>query len=168
MATVNRNSDVIANAVATPVVRNNSHTNGVVKSAIGICTPAADDTSGSVHRYVRVPSNVRLADLKISAADASTAGKYDFGLYYPVDHANAGAVIDADCISNAFDLAGGPFYRASVLNVTDITIANSAKMLWQVAGLSADPGCDFDIAGTIDTTFNGAPTSVSVEAIYVE
>ena len=67
-----------------------------------------------------------------------------------------------------FDLSGGPFYWASVLVVGVVTIAEHAMPLWQVAGLSSDPNCDFDIAGTIETTFNGGPTSVGLKALFVQ
>ena len=166
MAVVDRNSDVIANMVATPAVFNDPHTHGLVREALGICTPAADDTQASVHRFVRIPTNARITDVLIAAADASSAGKYDFGFYYPAD-VNAGAVIDADALADAFDLSGGPFYWSEVRTVSIVTIAESEKPAWELAGLSADPGGYFDIAGTIDTTFNGGPTTVGLKVRYV-
>lgn len=166
MAVVDRNSDVIANMVATPALLNDPTYAGLVKEVIGTVTPAADDTQASVHRFVRVPSNARITDVLIAAADASTAGKYDIGVYYPAS-VNAGAVIDADAIADAFDLSGGPFYWSDVRTVSIVTIAESSYPLWQLAGLSSDPGGEFDIAGTIDTTFNGGPTIVGLKVRYI-
>lgn len=165
MAVTNRNSDFIANIVATPSVRNNSIRAGIMLEEIGLVTPAADDSATSIHRFLQVPTNSRLSDLLIAAADATTAGKYDIGLYYPVE--KGGAVIDVDAFAAAFDLSGGPFYWSSVLLVGVVTIAESVKPLWELAGLSADPGGYFDIAGTIETAFNGGPTSVGMKARYV-
>lgn len=166
MAVVDRTSDLITNATATPVVFNNSHSQGVLHEVVGIVTPAADDTQASVHRFVSVPSNCRISDVLISCADASTAGKYDIGVYYPTG-VSAGAVIDVDAIADAFDLAGGPFYDSSVRVVGVVTVAEMAYPLWQLAGLTADPGGYLDIVGTIDTTFNGAPTTVALKVKYV-
>lgn len=166
MAVVDRTSDLITNATATPVVFNNSHSQGVLHEVLGIVTPAADDTQASVHRFVSVPSNCRLSDVLISAADATTAGKYNIGIYYPTG-VNAGAVIDADALAAAYDLSGGPFYNASVLLVGVVTIAEMAYPLWQLAGLTADPGGYLDIVGTVETTFNGGPTTVGLKVKYV-
>lgn len=166
MAVTDRNSDAIANMVAVPPVLNNPTYKGQVYEAIGIVTPAADDTQASVHRFVRIPSNARITECLIAAADATTAGKYDIGVYYP-SGVNSGAVIDADAIADAFDLSGGPFYWSEVRTVSIVTIAESAYPLWQLAGLSSDPGGELDIAGTIDTTFNGGPTTVGLRVKYV-
>ena len=73
MAVVDRNSDVIANMVATPKVFNQPISKGVLKEVVGVVTPAADDTVASIHRFVRVPSNARISQVLISAADATTA-----------------------------------------------------------------------------------------------
>lgn len=166
MAVTNRNSDVIANLVATPSVRNNSiRSDGMLREAIGLVTPAADDTQASIHRFVRIPSNARITACLIAAADATTAGKYDIGFYRTAD--DGGAVVDADGLAAAFDLSGGPFYWSEVRLVGVVTIAESIKPAWELAGLSADPGGYLDIAGTIETTFNGGPTSVGLRVQYV-
>lgn len=162
----NRNSDVIANFVAVPSVMNDPTANGRVCQAIGIVTPAADDDDDSIHRFVRIPSCARISDVQIAAADATTGGKYDFGVYYP-EGVQSGAVIDRNVIAEAFDLTGGPFYWSSVLVVGVVTIAESALPLWQLAGLSSDPGGYLDIVGTIETVFNGGPTTVGLKVTYV-
>ena len=166
MAVTDRNSTFISNLTASPLVLNPAYSKGAIREVIGTVTPAADDTAASVHRFVRVPSNARVSDVLIAAADATTAGKYDIGVYRTSE--DGGAVVDADCFAAAFDLSGGPFYYSSVLTVSVVTIAESAQMLWQVAGLTEDPGCDFDVAGTIETTFNGGPTIVGMKVRFVQ
>lgn len=160
------NSDVIANMVAVPSVSNDPTYNGRRCQAMGIAAPAADQADDSLIRMVRVPSNCRIEDVRIAAADATTAGKVDLGVYYPA-HVNAGAVIDRDALAAAFDLSGGPFYYSSMLLVGVVTIAESAKPLWEVAGLSSDPGGDLDIVLTVETLFNGGPTSIGLKVDYV-
>lgn len=161
-----RNSDYIAQFATTPATMPDSHLCGLVREAIGVVTPDAAEADDSIHRFVRVPSNARVSEVLIAAADASTGGKYDFGLYYPTG-VNDGAVIDRDILAAAFDLAGGPFYWSNVMAVGTTSIANSVKPLWELAGLSSDPGGHFDIAGTVETVFNGGPTSVGLKVRFV-
>ena len=160
------NSDVITNLVAVPQVLNESISNGRKMEAIGVVTTTADQADDSILRMVRVPSNCRVSDIKIAAADASSTGKVDIGVYYP-SHVNAGAVIDRDAFAAAFDLTGGPFYYSSVVLVGVVTIAESAQPLWQVAGLSSDPGGELEIVATVETIFSGGPTSIGLKVDYV-
>lgn len=162
----NVNSDFIANLVAVPAVANDPIYNGRRCQAIGIAATAADQADDSEIRMVRVPSNCRIEDVKIAAADASTSGKVDLGVYYPA-HVNAGAVIDRDALAAAFDLTGGPFYYSSMLLVGVVTIAESAKPLWELAGLASDPGGELDIVLTVETVFSGGPTSIGLKVDYV-
>lgn len=162
------NSDVITNLVAVPQVLNESISNGRKMEAIGVVTTTADQADDSILRMVRVPSNCRVSDIRIAAADATTAGKVDIGVYYP-SHVNAGAVVDRDAFAAAFDLSGGPFYYSSVVffGAGVVTIAESAQPLWQVAGLSSDPGGELEIVATVETLFNGGPTSIGLKVDYV-
>lgn len=172
MAVVNRNSNTIANTVATPKVLNSPQVGGagILREVAGEVTPAADDTQASIHRFVRVPSNARVSEVLIAAADASTAGKYDIGLYKTAE--NGGAVVDADFFASAFDLANSADAVAGFADVTFesgvYTFAKAIQPLWQALGLSSDPNIEYDIAGTIETTFNGGPTSVLMRARYVD
>ena len=160
-------SDVMTNMVAVPVVLNESISNGRHMQALGVVTTAADQADDTIIRMVRVPSNCRISDIKIAAADATTAGKVDVGVYYPEYNSNGGTVVDRDILAAAFDLSGGPFYYSSVLLVGVVTIAKSAQPLWQVAGLSSDPGGELDIVMTVETLFNGGPTTIGLKVDYV-
>lgn len=172
MAVVNRKSADITSMDATPAVRTNSVTNGGrVRSYTNVITPATDDTTASIGRLVRVPSNCRVKQLRVKAADFTTAGVADIGLYYAVNHADypAGDVIDVDLFASAFDFAAssgaGVGEGTDLLNEsTNYTVAKQIQPLWQAAGLSVDPGGFFDIAYTITTTFNGGqPIYIDVE-----
>lgn len=171
MAVVDRNSNTIANTVATPKVLNSPQVGGagILREVAGLVTPAADDTQASVHRFVRVPSNARVSQILISAADATTAGKYDFGIYQTAD--NGGAVVDADFFGGAVDLAND---ADAVLGFHDITFESGqysftegSQPLWQALGLTSDPKREYDVAGTVETTFNGGPTAVLMRLRYV-
>jgi hypothetical protein len=172
MSVVDRNSNVIANAVATPKVLNQPAIGGasVLKEVAGLVTPAADDSQNAIHRFVRVPSNARISQVLLGAADATTAGAYNFGVYQTAE--NGGAVVDADLFGSAVDLANAADAVEGYMDITyeskEYTFAESIKPLWEVLGLSADPQRDYDIAGTISTTFNGGPTAVLLRVRYVQ
>jgi hypothetical protein len=168
MAQVNRNSNVIANAVATPRVPNQPAIGGAAQmmEVAGLVTCAADDAQNSIHRFVRVPSNARISQLLFSTADAATAGAINLGVYQTSE--NGGAVVDADLFASAIDLSGGPMLNLDCTYESgEYTYAESVKPLWEVLGLSADPCCDYDIAATISTTYNGAGTTQVLKVRYV-
>lgn len=172
MAVSDLNSTQIGNIIDnTPSVRNNSYeADGIVRSAIGLVTNAADDSATSVHRAVRVPSNARISSIKLTTGDATTAGAINLGIYYSDDNAASatGAVIDADLFASAFDLTGGPFAKTElVAESAEYTLAEQIQQLWEAAGLSSDPGGYFDIAATISTTYNGASVGQLYEVEYV-
>lgn len=168
MAIVDRNSTTIANTVATPPVALSPPRNAsALREVAAIITPAADDTAASIGRFFRVPSNARVSQLMISAADATTAGAINVGLYQTAE--NGGAVVDADLFAAAFNLASGPYNNSDItFQSGEYTYAESEKPLWEVLGLTADPQREYDVAYTISTTFNGGPTSVRLALRFVQ
>jgi hypothetical protein len=169
MAVVNRNSNLIANTVASPKVLN-APANGApaaLKETVGYVTPAADDTVASIHRFVRVPSNARISALRVTCAVATTAGAVDIGVYQTAE--NGGAVVDADYFASAQALSGAALADADLLNESGTnTLAKQVQPLWQALGLSADPMRDYDIAWTITTTFNGGPVAAKMAVRYTQ
>jgi hypothetical protein len=168
MAQVDRNSNVITNAVATPKTPNNPAVGGPAQmiEVAGLVTCAADDSANSIHRFVRVPSNARISQLLFSTADATTAGAINIGVYQTAE--NGGAVVDADLFASAVDLTGGPMLNLDVTYESgEYTYAESVKPLWEVLGLSSDPCREYDIAATISTTYNAAGTTQVLKVRYV-
>ena len=161
-----RNSTQITNARATPVVKSGPEIKGRLLSTLASLTAGASDTAASVFTLATVPSNAQIRSIKLSCADATTAGKLDMGVYQTPD--NGSASVDSDFFSNAFDLSAGPFNRAEMLaNQSAYTMAKRAQPLWQALGLSSDPHRDYDISATVDTTFNGGPTALLFEIEFV-
>lgn len=157
----------LTNAVASPRVPNNAAiAGGRMVEGIGVVTPAANQADDTIMRCVRVPSNARVSQILINAADATTAGKVDCGIYQTDE--NGGAVVDRDLFANAFDLTGGPFANTDItFESGEYTIAESEQPLWEVLGLSADPQREYDVALTVETLFNGGPTSIGLKVRYV-
>lgn len=167
MAVVNRSSGFITNADASPPVINDSYLRGQVNEAVGTITPATDDSATSIGRLVRVPSNCRLSKLELSAADFTTAGVADIGVYRSV--ADGGAVVDADFFASLLDFAAGSGLGThnDVTNESGTyTLAKQVQPLWQAVGLASDPGGYLDICYTITTNFNGGQ-QILAKATYV-
>lgn len=111
------------------------------------------DDIASIYRFGAIPSNAIIdpqSFLDYYAATGVTS--FDLGFYYP----NGGAVIDANNLVAALDihLAG----TGTLRSIGTLTLANSNKRVWELAGLSADPGGNIDIVGTI----NAAATATGV------
>lgn len=156
MATVDRNSAFITNRNATPRTISPPHLRGVLKEAIAVIAAATDDSATSVYRLATVPSNARISEILLSAADFTTAGAIHVGVHRTT--ADGGAVVDADLFASGVDLSGGPFANLDVTRenaTTNWTLADAEKALWQALGLSADPCIEYDITATISTNFNG-------------
>lgn len=166
MSVVNRTSTAVGNETATPKVLNNPAAEaGRLLEKANVIASAADDSQNSIGRFHRVPSNARISQLLISAADATTAGAINVGIYQTAE--NGGEVVDADLFASAFDLSGGPFNNQDItFESGEYTYLESQMPLWQALGLSSDPCRDYDIAYTITTTFNGGPTAIRLATRY--
>lgn len=164
MAVTNRNSTAIANAIANPATPNTiPRSPGRLVRVQDLVASAADDSATSVFRVFRIKSSDIVAAIKISAADATTAGAINVGLYRTAE--DGGAVVDADLFASAFDLALGPYSNADItFESGEYTHAEALTPIWQVIGLTSDPGYDYDVCMVISTTFNGGPTSILLAA----
>lgn len=161
-----RNSTQITNARATPVVKSGPEITGRLISQMAYVTPAAADTAASVFTMMTVPSNAQIRSVKLSCADASSAGAIDVGIYQTPD--NGSLSVDSDFLVDGFLLTNGPYNRAELLNdQASYTMIKRTQPLWQALGLSADPHRDYDISITVATTFNGGPTALALEVDYV-
>lgn len=138
---------------------------GALKEIVGVAAPAAAQADTDTIHFVRVKSNWVISQVLISAADATTAGAINVGLY---DTAEAGgAAVDADLFASAFDLAGGPYNNQDItFESGEYTYAESEKPLWEVLGLTEDPHKEYDVVADISTTFNGGPTSIRLAVRY--
>jgi hypothetical protein len=139
---------------------------GQLFESAGYVANAADDSANSIHRFCRVPSNARISQVLLTTGDATTAGAVNCGLYRTTG--DGGAVVDADLFASALALTGGPFENADITYESDeYTEAESVKPLWEVLGLTVDPGVEYDVAFTISTTYNGATVGQVLKVRYV-
>jgi hypothetical protein len=160
MAVVPRVSTSITNATTNPPIVNGPPRNGArMRHLREVIASAATDDATSVYRFFRVKSSDTVVRVYLSAADATTAGAVNCGLYQTVE--NGSAVVDADLFAAALDLAGGPYKNLDItFQSGEYTFAESMMPLWQAIGLTADPFREYDMCLVVSTTFNGGPTSI--------
>lgn len=135
------------------------------RSTSDIVTVTNGDSIASVFRVVRIPSNARIKSVSLFCT-AITSGAADVGLYQTATY--GGAVVDADFFTAAQTIAtasGG----INVMNGNLLSGANSAnrnKRVWEILGLSSDPGREYDVALTL-TAAAAATGTAGLEVEYV-
>ena len=163
-------SNLITNSDATPAVHNNvAQSGGRVRIQmdnfewVGATLTADADFA----RLCRVPTNARLINFTTwnDTLDGGSSLVIDMGVY----ESGADTVVSSDCIvdgSTAFQtasLAQGIEHVGLV--AADLT--NLGKPLWEVAGVSADPGGTYDICMTAQAAAGSDATgTVSFRILY--
>ena len=153
-------STFITNLDASPAVINTAGEGGPApaKTVEGYATVVAADAVGGTYQLLRVPSNCKLKALTFESA-AQGAGALSLGLYYSTD--GEGGKPTLLLLANAINstLFASQINCASAVGVTDeinqagtFPMSKRVQPLWQAAGLSSDPGGNFDIVATVDTT----------------
>jgi hypothetical protein len=160
MAVDHVKSTPITNLDASPIVPNTSGegASGFLVNIEGSAVALASSSVDATYQLVRVPSNAKIKRIVFESA-AQTAGKFDIGVYYATDGQGgkptallAAAAIDQDLFVSAVDCASA-VSRTDVTNESGTyTIDKRNQPLWQAAGLSSDPGGQFDIVATVVTT----------------
>jgi len=140
-------------------------TRAAVQTAVGLVGITNGDSVGSKYIACSIPSNARVVSARLTAPDIGTTTAADFGLYRTT--ADGGAVVDADAFKAAVVLNAGAITKAEQLFGNIFTVANGEKPVWQVLGLSADPGIEYDVVLTL-TGAADASGSVLVEVDYVQ
>lgn len=166
MAVVTVKSTQITNRDALPRVFNNGRVDGAAKLiALDTFAIANGDSIASKYIVVSVPSRAVPVGLRVSCPDIGTTTVADIGLYRTT--LDGGAVVDADFFASALSLSGGAIAKTeSVYESGVITLANAAKPLWEILGLSADPCCDYDVVLTLTAAADAAGVGL-LELEYV-
>ena len=168
MAVVNTKSTAVTNADATPQVHTGAYIiAGKIREMVGTLEAVNGDSIGSTYRFFRVHSSWRPSEIKLYC-DAITTCAGDVGLYDTSE--NGGAVVDADFFASAQSLA------SAILTGTDITyeantgpadVSKIEQRLWQLLGLTADPGKFYDVVVTL-TAAAGSAGTISLKGRFVE
>jgi hypothetical protein len=157
MGVVNTKSVSVTNADATPAaLSDRCYTGAPVYVAIDKVAVAAADDDTSVFRFFRVRSDIRIFSFKVFC-DALTSGTdWDLGVYQTA--ANGGAVVEVDVFADAQSLATAITTGTEIRfhDTTNAPIQDVDMQLWEVLGLSSDPGIEYDICLTANTIGSAA------------
>lgn len=142
MASNLRNSDAIADLVATPRVKAQPTRGGTYHRDIAVVSMVNADSAPSTQTMLRVPAHARVSDLKISNTAVSTSGTLNIGAY--AEAAASPGVISGAAISAAFFAAAVSIVSAqtkvSILNQsTTNTPQKQTQPLWQALGVATAP-----------------------------
>lgn len=131
-------------------------------TSIGFVNKAAADNNNSVYRFARIPSTATIRNIIINVDAAITGGTgYQLAVYDQTS-ANAGAAIgNLTSFGAAADLSatGIKSFRPSPADVE--------KPLWQLAGLTSDPGKLVDIV-LVATAAGTTAANISMDVHWCE
>tara|TARA_R100000742_G_C4192746_1_gene24296 strand:+ start:59 stop:538 length:480 start_codon:yes stop_codon:yes gene_type:complete len=128
-----KNTDLVANHLASPQVFNNAaELHGVLRTACGTVELAAgDSTDNDVVLLAPVPSQSTINQLYVGSDDFGGSCTFNVGV-----HNYDGTVADEDCFATAVaDDAAMADVRHEVATINTV-----GQKLWEIAGLSSDPG----------------------------
>lgn len=180
MATSLLKSVQITNLDATPVVLGSTgeNANGFLRVVTGSVTALSADDTSSFYKMVRVPTTAKIKKVEIMSR-IQTAGSADVNIVHSdsttdgTPPALQGTIPQMSAANNKLFGAAQSLVLAGV--PTDFTFKNSTnfpqasreKPLWEVLGMTADPGGFFDFELDITTAVTtGGETSMAV--YYVE
>jgi len=182
MSVYNIKSRVLQNRDANPPVLSNPElSRGLTKSALGVQRTSEFGSdlpeAGSQFRLITVPSNARLQSLEHGMSNLGTSS-LDVAAWYPADikvgafggPANSleNTLISSSVFATAIaGLTGGRSWSDSMGASTAPLLQNRAFPLWQMLGLSSDPGLSIDLGFVVRSgiALNGY---VGLRATYVD
>lgn len=177
MAVEHVKSTPVTNSDATPATANTAGTGGAAPVKVissGSVVAVASSSQDSTYQFVRVPSTAKIKALFFESA-AQAGGTVDIGVYYATDgligkatSLLAAAAIDQDFFASAVAVTSAS-QPTNVINESGTnTPAKQNQPLWQALGLSADPGGNFDIVGTIATAITTGTGAMGLTAFYTD
>lgn len=156
MAVETKKSTYISNRDATPTVPTGaSIEGGRTKTATGYVTVSASASVASLYPMVSVPSNSRIASVKLQCVALGAGCAANVGVYVPTQTNPAlialnsaytgGAAINASFFASAQAVAAATAITDVTNQSGSNTIDKQEQELWQALGLASDPGCMLDI-----------------------
>ena len=146
-----RNTDLVANTLASPQVLNDAaELHGVLRVAAGTAELlAGDSTDNDVVLLAPISSKASISTLLIGSDTLGGSCTFNVGV-----HNYDGTVADEDCFATAVaDAAAMTDVRYEVA-----TINTTGQKLWEIAGLSSDPGGMLYVSITFNATGGTAGT----------
>lgn len=121
----------------------------------------ASPAQNSTHKLGRFDSNTRFHALsRVYWGDFASAGSPTLSIGLASVNNNFGAAVPT-ALNSGLDLATATPAGASMLG----TVANSGKTLWELAGLSSDPGGQIDIYCTIAAAAGNLTADITADMV---
>ena len=127
---------------------------------------ATTDSAASILRILRIPSHVRLIELRAFYGAFGAGATVDIGVYETP--ANGGAAVNATLFQTAHNNSAATSVPADVLFPPNPTVDDYLKMFWQRLGLSSDPQKMYDIAIKLGATPGANAADFGLGGAYVE
>ena len=146
-----RNTDLVANTLASPQVLNDAaELHGVLRVAAGTAELlAGDSTDNDIVLLAPISSKASISTLLVGSDTLGGSCTFNVGV-----HNYDGTVADEDCFATAVaDAAAMTDVRYEVA-----TINTTGQKLWEIAGLSSDPGGNLYVSITFNATGGTAGT----------
>lgn len=122
------------------------------------------DSIASKYMIAELPADAVLDEYmsRILTGAVTSASDCDIGVAYP----NGGAMISADCIVNGQTLASATTVSLAAATGSGVaTAANAAKKIWELAGLTTNPGGNLALWLTINAAAT-ATAAVRFSFVY--
>ena len=167
---VNTKADIVSNldrevVLGLPATLNNKLVyGGKLREQAGQLAIAAGDSANSVYRFGRIKSSARVSSIGLICGANGTGGVMDIGLYDIA--ANGGAVVSQHLFATGVDIHAA-IAEPSEVGFANLTADQTEEAVWQLLALSADPGKEYDLCGTL-TTNGGTAAKIALKLRYVE
>lgn len=153
MGVVNKKGAAITNNTASPRVLNSSFVEGgLLRASVGVVDLAIADSTSSTLRFCKVPSSARVHSVRLWSPDVGTTSAMNVGLWSHATPDATGTVVDADFFATDLTMLAAQ-NGLEICHEGDVTpgfnILRAEKQIWEVLGLSSDPGIMYDVVGQL-------------------
>lgn len=161
----NKSSTQITNSDAQPKVLNSNKVHaGVLQESVAVIAKEAGDTDTHVFRFMRVRSSDRISAILIGNDALTGCTDVDVGLYATAK--DGGAEVDADLFYDGISIASAADYTIRTRDAATFGIEKAEQAIWQLLGLSSDPGREYDLT-LLFNTGGSAAGDIGVMVRYV-
>jgi hypothetical protein len=127
-----------------------------IKKVVALATIGASDSATSTYHLACLPAQAIVVDILCANSAQAGTTDVDVGLFHSPNrvgnYLSATAVINANIFKDALSLASAHARGAEQSCMSDLSLANSVKRLWELAGASG-PGSEatYDLVATVNT-----------------
>ena len=141
-----------------------------LKVASGTVEVEAADNDAHIYALVRLPAQATIWSVLLMSDAIAGATDYDFGGFTPVEGSGDPVAVDADALCDGIDINAGKAVPTEIMGTgSKPDPANYGKPLWELLGVSADPGDHvmYDL-GFLANTVGTAAGTITVAVLYTD